>query len=120
MKHKFMNRHELTEEEFNQLKRVPHYKQHFKPDVYGFVAAYLPRIYKFIEGKKADESLYLALKVTKTDDDTEEVSGNTDYIREAVNYDGLQVFISSRIAKKLESSRIHDMNTKPGYRRRDR
>lgn len=66
----FKENHGVSHDEFLELKRIPRYSRHFRSDLYGFFAQYLPNIYRMIEGKDPDDALYYTLQVNKSEEDT--------------------------------------------------
>ena len=59
----FKENNKITWEQFHELKRVPIQNNlgHQKSDIYGFVARYLPGLYKMIENKEIEDSIDIVL-----------------------------------------------------------
>lgn len=114
----FKNNHHITHDEFLELKRIPRYSKHFRPDLYGFFAQYLPNIYKIIEGKDPNDALYYALQVNKSDEDTLEsnVNYDSDYTGQAINIKNFKDYENDQLAKRLFHEMCQRANVAPGRR----
>ena len=114
----FKEKNKVPHDEFLELKRIPRYSRHFRPDLYGFFAQYLPNIYKIIEGKDPNDALYYALQVNKSGEDTLESNINYDhsYTGEAINIKNSKDYENDQLAKRLFHEMCQRANVAPGRR----
>lgn len=115
----FKEKHNVTHDEFLELKRIPRYSRHFRPDLYGFFAQYLPSIYKMIDGKEPDDALYYALQVNKSGEDTLESNFSKDnhsYTGEAINIKNYKDYENDQLSKRLFHEMCERANVAPGRR----
>lgn len=100
--HQFRELHNLSEEHFFALKRVPGpISQHMKVEFPRFVCAFLPTIATVLWEKNKEDADKIALAINKTNVDTRKKAADENKLRSDRNAIKSNVDIGARVARKL-------------------
>lgn len=101
--HQFQELHNLSEEQFFALKRVPsRIYPHMRVEFSRFVCAHLPTIAKVLWQKNKEDSDKIALAINKTNVDTRKVAADENKLRSDRNAIRSNVSVGARVARKIE------------------
>ena len=100
--HQFCDLHNMSDEHFFALKRVPSRTfQHMRVEFSRFVCAHLPTIAKVLWEKNKEDADKIALAINKTNVDTRKVAADENKLRSDRNAIRSNVSVGARVARKI-------------------